>query len=195
MKKTLALLSILVAIFASSNLQAQDILKGNVNFLRDVNDLKIEFSYDKLKVGKDGSEANYIKRKKAEKEKKDAGSGDEWEKAWQGDKSEKYQPKFEQLFSEYSDIKVGEDLDAKYMMHVETEFIEVGFNVGVKAKPALATLIVTFYEAENPKKILCKIKMDKMKGFQGHFDSGSRIAEGYAKAGKYLAKFIKKKLK
>lgn len=63
----------------SHQLHAQKILKGDLSFLKGIKEINFSFNYDNMMVGEEGEEANYVKRKKAEK-------GDEWEKNWIGDR-------------------------------------------------------------------------------------------------------------
>lgn len=82
MKKIVALALLIVAI--AGQLKAQDIVKGDLAFLKGDSSINITFVYDKLTVGNEGKEANYIKKKKAEKDAKEPGKGDEWGKKLAG---------------------------------------------------------------------------------------------------------------
>lgn len=193
MKKIVALALLIVAI--AGQLKAQDIVKGDLAFLKGDSSINITFVYDKLTVGNEGKEANYIKKKKAEKDAKEPGKGDEWEKSWLGDRKKHYEPKFIELFSKYSELKVGEDVPAKYTMVVETKFIEPGYNVGISSGSAVVNIEISIYDPANMKKALCKILMDEVKGGRGQFDAGMRIGEAYAKAGKEMGKLVDKKIR
>ncbi|WP_212003640.1 hypothetical protein [Chitinophaga sp. HK235] len=48
----------------SNKSQSQDIVKGDLAFLKDVKEIQVAYVYENITVGKDGKEATYIKRKK-----------------------------------------------------------------------------------------------------------------------------------
>ena len=73
--------------------QEVDIMKGELIFLKDEKTINIEFTYEKMMVGDDGKEENYIKRKTTELNAKEAGTGDTWAIKWQEDKQMRYEPK------------------------------------------------------------------------------------------------------
>jgi len=195
MKKLFAFLLLSAGLTAATQLQAQEIVKGNLDFLKGVTEVNFSFLYNDMNVGKEGKEANYIKKKKAEKDAKEPGKGDEWEKNWIEDRPRHYEPKFIQLFSKYTDMKNGPDVKGKYTIVVDTKFLEPGYYVGVASGAAVLDLDITIYDAADMNKPLCKIKMDQVKGGKGMFDNATRIGEAYAKAGKELGKFVAKKMK
>ncbi|MGN6507928.1 MAG: hypothetical protein ACTHLD_00525 [Chitinophaga sp.] len=86
MKKLLFLAIFAGASFISLQSMAQELTKGSLAFLKDVSEMKVSFVYDKLRVGELGKEENYVKKKKNEKNAKEPGKGDEWEKNWYGDR-------------------------------------------------------------------------------------------------------------
>lgn len=49
----------------SNKSQSQDIVKGDLAFLKDVKEIQVAYVYENITVGKDGKEATYIKREKA----------------------------------------------------------------------------------------------------------------------------------
>lgn len=195
MKKLFALFVLAGAITATSQLQAQEIVKGDLTFLKGATGVNVTFVYDDLTVGKEGKEANYIKRKKAEKEAKEPGSGVTWEENWNADKEKSYKPRFIKLLSKYTEWPLTEDTKEKYTMVVDTKFIEPGYNVGISSGAAELNLEISIYDSANMKKALCKITMEDVKGGKGQFDTASRIGEAYAKAGKEIGKLIAKKIK
>lgn len=176
-----------------SFLKAQDLVKGKLDFLKGTTEMKVVFKYDKLLVGEDGREAVYIKRKKAEKEAKEPGTGAAWEESWFGDREKYYEPDFMKLFAKYADIELSIDTASQYVMVVNTKFIEIGYNVGVSSRRAAVNLEIEIFDLANMKKSICKILMEDMKGGKGQFATGPRIGEAYAKAGKELGKMISKK--
>lgn len=195
MKKIFPVLLLAVTSLVAVPSKAQELTKGSLAFLKDVSEMNVSFVYDKLRVGELGKEANYIKKKKAEKEAKEVGKGEEWEKSWYADRQKRYHPKFIELFTKYSDIKLIEDSASKYTMVVDTRFIEPGYNVGISSGYAEVEMEIAIFDASDKKKPVCKIRVDREKGGKGQFDTGLRIGEAFARAGKDLGKLVNKKAK
>ena len=164
---------------------------GDLAALKDQQQINVEFTYDHLSVGKD-SEDDYIRKKTTEYNNKEAGKGDSWAKAWKEDRPTRYEARFDSLFNDNGDLKAGSFANAKYTMIFHTTFIEPGFNVGVARKNSYIDAEVSIVETANRDKVVAKISVDnapgRMMGFD--FDTGMRITESYAVAGKKLAKFI-----
>lgn len=177
--------------------QKMTLTKGSLEPLKGVTAVQIQFTYDNMKVGKDGSEATYVKRRTTELNDKEAGRGDTWAKQWVADRKERFEPKFNELFEKHAKMSpLG--TDSKYLLIVHTTFTEPGFNVGVARRPAYIDAEVTLVEAADPSKVLAKVMIDNApgSGAMGYdFDTGFRLQESYAKAGKELGQFITKKNK
>lgn len=77
----------------ASQAQAK-LVQGNLAFLKGQNNIKVEYRYDGMMVGKITEEA-YVAEKVADKNKSKEGKGDEWKRKWDGDKKIAYQPEFE----------------------------------------------------------------------------------------------------
>ena len=191
-----ALGGILLAATLSLPLSAQKLklTEGNLDVLKGQKEVNTEFTYDNIKVGKYDKEEDYIKDKTADYNKKEAGRGDTWARAWKEDREARYEPKFMELFNNKGDIKAVHNKNAKYTLIFKTTFLEPGYNVGVWRKNASMNGEVWIVETANPSKALAKISVDKAQGrdWAGFdFDTGQRLAETYADAAKALAKFMK----
>ncbi len=171
---------------------------GNFGFFNGVTELKVEYDYESVSVGKYKVEQDYVTQKKADYNEKDPGSGDRWETAWFSDRSERYAPRFEeemnlQFIKREVNCKVGQIFEAKYTVIFKTTFIEPGFNVGVARKNAFINGEAIFVESANHENILAKVSIENSPGrdaFGYDFDTGLRIQEAYAKAGKELVYFV-----
>lgn len=177
-------------------------VKGDYHFLKNVKELKVEFDYSDMMVGRNLPEERYVSERVEERNEDDPGKGDAWKEGWYGARDKRYEPKFMEQFSSYlEDTGINaseENEDAPYTLIVHTVYTEPGFNVGVMKKPAEVNFEYIFVETGNPDKVVAKFKQTKVPGSQygGYdFDVGSRVAESYAYAGKYLAKRIAKELK
>lgn len=189
------LAGMLMAATLSLPLSAQrlKLTEGSLDLLKGQTEINTEFTYENLKVGKYDKEEDYIRDKTAEYNKKEPGRGDNWARAWKDDREARYEPKFMELFNDKGNLKAVHKKDAKYTLLFKTSFLEPGFNVGVWRKNASMNGEVWIVETGNPSRALVKISVDKAQGriFGGFdFDTGVRIAEAYADAGKALAKFM-----
>ena len=112
-----------------------------------------------------------------------------------------FQPKFLELINivlskEKQDVSFQEDLkQAKYTLIVDAVWVYPGYNVMVMKKGAKVSTVLRFVETLNRSNVLLEISSKKAPGdiFGGSFSNEDRIAEGYAKTGKSLAKMIFKK--
>lgn len=198
MKKLLVI--VFLGFFAlNANAQKIKLVKGNLNFLKGVTTLKIEFTYGpNLRVGK-MTEKAYVEKKVGALNAKKAGRGNYWKSLWYQDRKAHYQPKFIDLFNKVllnKGVFVSEDAHSDYVMIVNTTFIEPGFDVGVMSKPANINLVITFINSNHPSKVLAKFTIHKSPGtsvFGNDYDTAVRLGEAYARAGKHFAKFLLKK--
>lgn len=195
--KPILMLFILNSLFSLHGYtQEVDIIKGELTFLKDEKTINIEFTYEKMIVGDDGKEENYIKRKTTELNAKEAGTGDTWAIKWQEDKQMRYEPKFILGYTNLSGMTVSKD--AKYTMIFNTKALEPGYSIGVSKRNAGIDGTVIIVETANRSKILAKLMVERPEEnkFRGAaFDAGSRIADAYYLSGQKVAKFIKKNMK
>lgn len=176
--------------------QEVDIIKGELDFLKGEKTINIEFTYDKMMVADEGKEADYIKKKTAEMNAKEAGTGDTWAFKWQDDKTNKYEPRFITAFQNLSGITMSKD--AKYTLIFNTKAMDPGYSIGISKRNAGIDGTVTIVESANRSKVLAKLSVDRPEEnkFRGAaFDAGSRIADAYNLSGQKVGKFIKKNLK
>jgi hypothetical protein len=194
-----SLMILLVGMSASSVSFAQKIrlIEGDLKALRDQTSVKTEFTYDDMIIGKDESEKDYIAEKKRKFDDKEAGRGAKWEKAWYADRKDRFEPLFRELFAKHSGVStVGEN--AQYTMIFKTTRTEPGWNVGVMKQPAFIDGEAWFVETANPSKVIAKVTIRNSPGRSAwgmDFETGARLQEAYAKAGKELGGFFKKQRK
>ncbi|MDR2621175.1 MAG: hypothetical protein LBC48_01175 [Dysgonamonadaceae bacterium] len=186
---------VLLFIALSANVvfaQKIKVTSGKIDFLKSETIIDVEFTYNDLKVGK-LTEEEYIQKKRGDK----GDNFETWIQSWTSDREARYEPKFKELFDKYIEGKLGFDSEAKYVMHINTYFIEPGFNVGVMRKNAAVSLLITILDKEtNTEVATIDVQKSSANDFLGtDFDTGYRISECYAKAGRELAKFLKKQLK
>lgn len=194
MKKLIRGIAVLFISCCLLNAHAQKIKtnSGNPTILNAETTLNIEFNYDNLSVGKYNNEKDYVTAKTEEYNKKEAGKGDTWAASWARDKATRYEPKFIELFTITSGMMVNKD--AKYTLIFKTLSIEPGYNIGISRKNAQIDGEVWIVETANRDHKVATLTIENVPGgtaFGYDFDSGLRISEAYANAGKKLAKYLK----
>ena len=178
--------------------QKLKLIEGDLSILKSESSINTSFAYDNLSVGKFDKESEYIAKKKADYNAKEAGKGDKWAKDWVNDRPDKFEPKFNELFAKSSELTItpGDKQTAKYTLIFKTTAMEPGFNVGISRKNAEIDGEVWIVETANKQKPIAKISVQNALGrtFWGSdYDTGVRLAECYADAGKAVGSFIKKK--
>ena len=189
------MIGLMVLISTTSFGQKIKVVSGNINNLQGMSELKLEYDYSGLGVGKFDVEADYVDKKVAEKNEDEAGTGDLWKEKWFNDRPIRYEPKFEELLGNYAPfIKSGKDVEADLTLLVHTTFIEPGYNVGVSRKPALINLELIFLKGDEELLVMTMMKSPGNAPMGHDYDTGYRISEAYAKAGKSLGKYLSSKL-
>jgi hypothetical protein len=193
--KTSSILFLLSIAFAGT---AQNIktTQGSLKSLKGETSIKVEFTYDNMRVGKDLTEKEYLEEKKEKFNAKEAGKGDKWEKAWVEDRASRFEPQFRELFSKHSGLTTAGE-NPKYTLIFHTTRTEPGWNVGIARASAQIDAEVTIIETKNRSNIVAKVIILKSPGRDAmgyDFETGARLQEAYAKAGKSLGKLIEKEL-
>ena len=193
--KTLKLqVLLLFTAIVTMNAHAQSIklVDGSPDVLKGQTSINTEFTYDNMSVGKFDNEKDYLTKKTEEYNKKEPGRGDAWAKSWEADRKNQFEPKFNELFSKHSEMSL--DAKAKYTLIFKTTFTEPGFNVYITRKNAKISGDVWIVETANRDNVVAKLALENSPGRTfggGDYDTGTRIAEAYAAAGKALGKKIK----
>jgi hypothetical protein len=126
----------------------------------------------------------------AEFNQKEAGRGDNWKESWLRDREARFQPKFEELMGKNG---IKKNANAKYTLTIKTTMLEPGFSVPmVMTVPAGLDCKVILSEGGKELGVM-SITGSPGNAFGGAaWDTGIRLQETYAKAGKELAKWIPK---
>ncbi len=192
MKKLTALLLLPFLLGIQVSAQKVKTTSGSDDILKSESSINIEFSYDNLAVGKFKNEQDYITTKTEEYNKKEPGKGDSWAASWKTDRESRYEPKFIDLFKVNSGMSIVSA--SKYTMIVKTTSIDAGYNIGISRKNAEIDLEIWIVETANKSSKLASFTISNVPGgtaFGYDFDTGQRISEAYAKAGKSLGKALK----
>lgn len=191
LKHATALLAISLFSF-HANAQRVKTTSGNEDILKTESAINIEFVYDNVSVGKYHNEQDYIKAKTEEYNKKEPGKGDSWARNWENDKESRFEPKFIELFQLNSGMT--DVATAKYTLIFKTLSIEPGYNIGISRKNAEIDAEVWIVETANKTNKLATFTISNVPGgtaFGYDFDTGLRISEAFANAGKKLGKSLK----
>jgi hypothetical protein len=183
----------LISLVSAGYAQKLKVIEGDLKALKGQTTLKTEFTYYPMAVGKFADEKDYIAEKKADLNAKEAGRGDDWEKKWVSDRKDRFEPQFRELFSKYSEMSTVDD-NAKYTLIFKTTKTEPGWNVGVMRVPALIDAEVWIVETQKRDNVIAKITVTKAPGRDAmgfDYETGVRLQEAYAKAGKKLGGFFK----
>lgn len=203
--KTIVAMTISVCFAFGASAQKMKMASGSFKALKGQKDVNVVYQYDPMNVGtgkRAKKEAEYVAEKKAEYNEKEAGRGDSWEKSWVADRENRFQRKFEELFNKYIQKKMdgmtiatGRD-DAEYTLIVHTTMTEPGFSIPmVMTVPAGIDMEISLVKTGSDD-ALGKMTLEGAPGnsFAGAaWDTGNRIQEAYAKAGKSFAKWLPKK--
>jgi hypothetical protein len=195
MKKLIPLLIVVVS--TTTFAQKIKVLEGSLAPLQGQSSVKTEFTYENMIIGKNETETAYIKEKKGKLDQKEPGRGDKWEQAWKDDRKNRFEPQFRELFAKHSGMSASDD-KAAYTLVFKTTRTEPGFNVGVMRMPAFIDGEAWVVESGNPSKVVAKISIVKAPGRDAmgfDYETGVRLEEAYAKAGKELGQFFAKNTK
>jgi hypothetical protein len=191
MKRFIVLMMMSVSSLAYA--QKIKVIEGDVKALKGITSMRVEFEYDDMIVGKDLTEEQYIKDKKQKLNEKESGRGEKWEGQWIADRKERFEPQFKELFTKHSVISVSES--APYTLIFKTKRTEPGWNVGVMRVPAYIDGEVWFVDSANKNKVIAKLSVLKAPGRDAmgfDYETGLRLQEAYAKAGKEIAQYLTK---
>jgi len=190
-----------ILVLTVTGLEAQriNIESGDFDFLTGQTELKVSYDYSNVSVGKYNNEEDYIADRVAELNEDEAGSGDAWREAWLNDRTERFEPRFEELFNdniEAKEIRCSQDApDASYEMAVHTTFVEPGYNVGISRRSASINVEITFTEIAtgNEMAVLSVTNCQGIGAMGFDFDTGYRIQEAYAMLGRSVARYLLKR--
>ncbi len=168
MKNKIIVLLALISIWTTQTLSAQKIkvMEGSLSALQGVSKMNVKFDYSNMSVGKFENEADYISKKKADYNKKEAGKGEAWEQDWIKDRTERYAPQFEELFNKNGKIQVGDFPAEKYTMIVKTTKTEPGYNIAISRKNAEIAGEIQVVETASPGNVVVKLSFEKGAGPQ-----------------------------
>lgn len=196
MKRTLV--AFMVGLSLAGYAQKLKVVQGDLSVLKGQSSVKTEFTYDNMTVTtKNVPEAEFVSTKKDEYNKKEAGRGDKFAQSWVDDRANRFEPQFRELFAKHSGMTTADD-NAKYTLIFHTTHTETGYNIGISKRPAYIDGEAFLVETADKSKVVARLTIDNVPGsqFGGYdYDTGTRLAECYAKAGKDIGKLVGKSKK
>lgn len=201
MKRILLITFLMISSFAMA--QKMKVTKGDFKFLKGQKEINVEFVYDNLQLMKENlSNDEYVTKRAAELNEKNKGNGDRWKKKWEESPDHMWNPKFLELINKYygepKKVNIQEGIEtAKYTLIVDAVWIYPGWDIAISKKGAKVSTVLRFVETANPSNVLLEITSKDAPGDQwgSNFSNESRIAEGFAKTAKSLAKMMEKNVK
>jgi hypothetical protein len=168
---------------------------GSLAWINTLEELRVEYIYDDMMVGK-MKETDYVAKKVKEYNAKEPGKGDKWQEDWENDRVERFQPKFHGAFNTLClfagvNFKIDPDAGGTHKMVVHTTFTEPGYNIYMSSKNASINAEVTFYDETGAE--MAKVMITNSPGsgiFEFDYDTGSRIQDAYANAGRSLGALV-----
>jgi len=193
--------SLLLFFFVSGAFaQKYSLVSGDLSPLKGMKQFVFAFEYENMTVGKKSEEV-YVSEKVADYNKKEPGRGDQWKAAWVGDRASRFEPAFIELFNKYGEEFSAHgdkaNAQAQCKITVKTVFTEPGYNIGISRADANINVEYVFTLLSDPSKPVAVLSCSRIPGrvFLGNdYDTGVRIMEAYAKAGKSLVDYLEKPL-
>jgi hypothetical protein len=179
--------------------QKVKLIEGDLSPLKGATSINLQFVYDDITVGVMGKggekEPDYINRRRSEINAKTPGKGDTWAQEWVNDRKNRFEPRFNEAWTKESGVSVSPN--AQYTIIFKTQYVEPGFKspMGFGNRNAEISGEAWVVETANPTHVIARISVFNAPGramFGADYDTGIRIQEGYATAGRGVARLIKK---
>lgn len=199
MRLQTTILSVALAVTTlSASAMKVKVKQGDLKVLKGTTEFNIQYDYSNMTVTtKNLEEGAFVKEKKADLNDKESGRGEKWATSWITDRQSRFEPQYKEEFEKQSDLKLVNNASVKYTMILHTTHTETGFNIGITSRPAYIDAEVRIVETANPSNVVAVIMVDNSPGrmaFGMDFDTGERLKEAYAKAGKEVGKLVSKKM-
>lgn len=201
MKKLIGTTASLMVIVTLGFAQKMKVIAGDFSFLEGQETIVTRLDFSEVTFYNESlTEQEYVDKRTKEIEEKEPGESANWAEDWASFKNGRFLEKFATIATESSekaDLTFVTEGEAPYTLIVKATWIYPGWFGGVMKQHAKVSTLLQFVESGNPDNVLLAIEADKAPGdiaFVGIPNTNDRIAEGFAKTGKSLARLIDKKL-
>lgn len=188
---------LMLLLATSADAQKIRLKEGGYDALKGTTSFNVRYDYSGMTVTtKDVPEATFVSDKKDELNAKESGRGTTWASSWTSDRERRFEPQFKEEFEKQSRFSLAKG-EAKYTIVFHTVHTETGFNIGITRRNAYIDAQVQIVETANPGNVVASFTIDNAPGkmpFGMDFDTGGRLAEAYAKAGKEFGQLLRKKI-
>ena len=175
------------------------IVSGDISLIKNEKIINIEFKFDNMKIDKFPTEQDYIKYYVNARNKKNPGSGEQWEQEWKINSREKCPNQFvDQINKEVLNRGLTfspKDLTSNYKMIVRLiSLSKLKGTGGFTGREQLtADIEVIIVDNKNPNNIIAKIMLTKING-KG-YGLPKCMEDAFGNAGQDLGEYIIKQLK
>jgi hypothetical protein len=173
---------------------AQDILSGNLDFLKGQKSINVVFDFTNFKIEKE-TEQELVAREVEEGNKAEAGKGDKFKENWTKDRDEKFVAAFKKVLAERIGIST-DDAAAQYTLIVyNIDLVNKGWgNKFTGGNPAELHVNFKFVETADQSKVMCDMYEGRTRYMATTGTLSQKIQGCLEYCTSYLAKNMKKKL-
>jgi hypothetical protein len=174
--------------------KAQDIISGDLSFLKKQTSINVVFDFTNFKLEKE-TEAEFLAREVADKNKKEAGSGDKFKESWIKDRDVKFVEAFKKVLGERTKMTVN-DPNAKYTLVVcNINLTNKGWGNKISGgHPASMTNEFKFVETANQSNVVCLLREDRTQYMAMTGTLSQKVQGCLEYSTTFLAKNMKKNL-
>lgn len=171
----------------------------SLGYLKGQKAVKVKIDFSKSSMGNFSSESEFVADKVREKNRKKAGSGNDWKREWDSDK-ENFGSYFQQqLNSTLSKRNIDTQFStsakrSKLTVVVHITHLETGFNVGIMSKPSHLSARIELYNSKNLKKALTTYEVRVARG-NAAYSQTQRLEAAFNNLAYGFGKFLAGKLK
>lgn len=188
---------LVVAVLAGQPANAADarVKSGSLAFLKQQEQVNLEFDFSGMKVGRKAGdvvpELEFIARLNQIQ----PGRGDAWKREWVGTVSH-YQRGFQTLLNKHVEggglpLHFESLKEARYTLILQTTTVLTGTE-GFASVPPILSADAVFVDTANRSNVLAVVELERVPGGSSYY---SAMREAYAKAGKDLGIFLRRKVK
>ncbi len=199
------ILVIIIFIFSKTEAQSVKFDKKSLPFLKSANEILVEFDYSNLTFQSDNKpETVYLHNRISRLNEYKKSKGDKWLEAYYKSKKEHWQQKFiNELNKRLSKSKKNivfsfDSQNPDYKLIVKTQWMYLGYDVGVFDEPAKIRLDLIFVDSNQPEKILSTLHIKRARGVNKNIENDDefpylrRVGKAYEKSAFMIYLVLKK---
>ncbi|MCF6347952.1 MAG: hypothetical protein L3J20_06600 [Flavobacteriaceae bacterium] len=194
-----------IFIFSKATAQSVKFDKKALIFLKSANEILVEFDYSDLTFSSDKKpESNYLEHRKNRLNNYKDSKGDKWLEGYTKSKTKLWRQQFIKVLNERllkSKKKIVFSLDAQnpdYKLIVKTQWMYLGYDIGIFDEPAKIKLEFIFVTINEPKKTLSTLYIKRARGVNKNIENDDefpylrRVGKAYEKSAFMIYLILKK---